>query len=141
MANIVIAYIFWLLGGPFGLHHFYLGRDRHALVWFISFGGLALGWFRDLWRLPEYVYESNQDVRYLNEFRTRRRFRPKPPFSVVRFAGQLLIGKFIYRCKLIKTSSDSGDLYAYSIGCPASVWDQIQVFCMMVQHSNHCAQE
>lgn len=92
MANIVVAYIFWLLGGPFGLHHFYLGRDKHAFVWYISFGGLLLGWFRDLWRLPEYVYQANNDPAFLREFEDRRHRHKKPPFSVTRFAGQCCIG-------------------------------------------------
>ena len=94
MANIVTSYIFWLFGGIFGLHHFYLGRDLHAFVWWSSFGGFLLGWFRDLWRLPEYVFEANQDERYLNEFAHRRATIPKPPFSSVRFAGQLIIGNY-----------------------------------------------
>lgn len=96
MANVIIAYICWLAGGPLGLHHFYLGRDRHALVWWMSCGGAFLGWFRDLWRLPEYVYEANRDPRFLREFQVRREVRPKPPFSIARFAGQLMIGKLHY---------------------------------------------
>ena len=94
MANIVVAYICWFFGGLGGLHHFYLGRDLHSFVWWSSLGGLGLGWFRDLWRLPEYVFESNQDPRYINEFAHRRTKYQKPPFSSARFAGQLLIGKY-----------------------------------------------
>ena len=30
MANVIIAYILWLVGGGIGLHHFYLGRDRQT---------------------------------------------------------------------------------------------------------------
>lgn len=92
MANIVVAYVCWFFGGLGGLHHFYLGRDFHSFVWWSSLGGLGLGWFRDLWRLPEYVFEANQDQRYINEFAHRRTKHPKPPFSSARFAGQLLIG-------------------------------------------------
>ncbi|WAR10060.1 DJC22-like protein [Mya arenaria] len=95
MANIVVAYIFWLFGGPFGLHHFYLGRDRQAFVWWISLGGLFLGWFRDLWRLPEYIYEANRDPRFVAEFADRRRRHEKPPWSIVRFAGQIFIGMLL----------------------------------------------
>ena len=51
----------WLLGGWLGLHHFYLGRDKQALVWWCLPGGyFGLGWFRDLWRIPEYVREANR---------------------------------------------------------------------------------
>ena len=97
MANIVVAYLCWFFGGLFGLHHFYLGRDKHAFVWYISLGGFGMGWFRDLWRLPEYVFEANRDQRFLNEFAARRLHREKPPFNIVRFAGQIMIGKTIFQ--------------------------------------------
>ena len=32
MANVVIAYFAWVLGGLFGLQHFYLRRVKHAFV-------------------------------------------------------------------------------------------------------------
>ncbi|OWF45497.1 dnaJ homolog subfamily C member 22-like [Mizuhopecten yessoensis] len=93
MANIVVAYILWLTGGWLGLHHFYLGRDKHAFVWWATWGGcLGLGWFRDLWRLPEYVYEANNDKRYLNELKHRMEVFPRPPFNVTRFGGELVVG-------------------------------------------------
>ncbi|XP_060080062.1 dnaJ homolog subfamily C member 22-like [Ylistrum balloti] len=93
MANIVVAYILWLTGGWLGLHHFYLGRDKQAFVWWATWGGcLGLGWFRDLWRLPEYVYEANNDERYLNELRYRLVVFPRPPFNVARFTGELVVG-------------------------------------------------
>ncbi|XP_033731325.1 dnaJ homolog subfamily C member 22-like, partial [Pecten maximus] len=93
MANIVVAYILWLTGGWFGLHHFYLGRDKHAFIWWATWGGcLGLGWFRDLWRLPEYIYEANNDERYLNELKHRLDVFPRPPFNGVRFAGELVVG-------------------------------------------------
>lgn len=92
MAHIVIAYLCWLFGGPFGLHHFYLGRDKHAFVWWMSLGGLLVGWFRDLWRLPEYLYEANKDPRVRAVFRARTQLQAKPPWKIVRFAGQMLIG-------------------------------------------------
>jgi len=98
MANIVIAYIFWFIGGPLGLHHFYLGRDKHAFVWYISLGGLFLGWLRDLWRLPEYIYEANGDPRYYAEFADRRKWHKHPPFSIVRFSGQVFIGNITRKC-------------------------------------------
>ncbi|XP_060582035.1 dnaJ homolog subfamily C member 22-like [Ruditapes philippinarum] len=92
MANIIVAYICWVLGGPLGLHHFYLGRDKQALVWWMSLGGLFLGWIRDLWRLPEYLYEANKDQRVRAIFQARRAKHPQPPWKLARFAGQMLIG-------------------------------------------------
>ena len=94
MANIVCVYLCWLFGGLLGLHHFYLGRDKHAFVWFMSFGGFGIGWFRDLWRVPEYLFEANQDIGFKNEFAARRkRFSNGPPFHIARFAGQIIIGE------------------------------------------------
>jgi len=93
MAHIVAVYLCWLFGGLFGLHHFYLGRDKHAFVWWMSLGGFGIGWFRDLWRVPEYLFEANQDIGFLNEFAARRnRFKTGPPFHLARFAGQIMIG-------------------------------------------------
>jgi DnaJ family protein C protein 22 len=93
MANIVVAYICWVFGGPLGLHHFYLGRDKQAFVWWMSLGGFFLGWIRDLWRLPEYIYEANKDQRVRAIFQARIAKHPQPPWKIARFAGQMLIGK------------------------------------------------
>lgn len=93
MANLVVTYILWFFGGCWGLHHFYLGRDRHAFIWWSTWGGLfGLGWVRDLWRIPQYVYAENRDPGYMNEFRARANSYKQPPFSVVRFGGELIVG-------------------------------------------------
>ena len=34
--NVCIAYLLWLFGGVWGFHHLYLGRYRHALVWYCT---------------------------------------------------------------------------------------------------------
>ena len=34
--NVFVAYLLWLVGGVWGFHHFYLGRYRHALVWYCT---------------------------------------------------------------------------------------------------------
>lgn len=36
--SIFIAYVLWLFGGIFGLHHIYLRNDRHAFVWWCTLG-------------------------------------------------------------------------------------------------------
>ena len=62
MANICVTYFLWLVGGWFGLHHFYLKRDKQAFIWWCFPGGyFGLGWIRDLWRIPEYVKEANEE--------------------------------------------------------------------------------
>ena len=93
MANLVIAYVLWLIGGWWGLHHFYLRRDKHAFIWWSTCGGcFGLGWIRDLWRLPEYVIAANKNPGYLKHLNEKARRYPSPTFSVVRFAGELIVG-------------------------------------------------
>jgi TM2 domain-containing membrane protein YozV len=72
------AYFWWLFGGIFGAHHLYLGRDDQALIWFCTLGGyFGIGWLRDLFRIPTYVADANDDPNYINCFkhhvRTERR--------------------------------------------------------------------
>jgi len=92
--SVIVAYLAWLLGGWIGLHHFYLGRDKHAFTWWITWGGgLGLGWIREMWRLPDYVAEANNDPVYLAELQHQaRRTGGQPPFSMLRFIGQLMVG-------------------------------------------------
>lgn len=92
MANLIIAYVLWLIGGWWGLHHFYLRRDKHAFVWWVTSGGFGSGWIRDLWRLPEYVNVVNKNPVYLAALDEKARRYPSPPFSVVRFVGELEVG-------------------------------------------------
>jgi len=94
--NICVAYFLWLTGGWLGLHHFYLGRDKHALVWYCLPGGyFGFGWFRDLWRIPEYVRDANDDPAHLESLAEKMRDKKKPPFSFARFTGQLLMGNML----------------------------------------------
>lgn len=67
--SIALAYFLWLCGGFFGLHHLYLRRDRHAFVMFTTAGCFGLGFLTDLWNIPEYVRDSNEDPRYLEGLR------------------------------------------------------------------------
>ena len=77
MANLVIAYVLWLIGGWWGLHHFYLRRDKHAFIWWSTCGGcFGLGWIRDLRRLPEYVNAANKNPGYLKDLNEKVRRYP-----------------------------------------------------------------
>ncbi|XP_076764551.1 TM2 and DnaJ domain-containing protein wurst [Xylocopa sonorina] len=81
------AYILWLFGGLIGAHHVYLERDAHAFVYFTTFGGyFGLGWLRDIYRIPSYVRDANEDPIFVNNFKQIVRTNRKPPFSTVRFA-------------------------------------------------------
>ncbi|NWW46454.1 DJC22 protein, partial [Pedionomus torquatus] len=57
--RLLVAYGLWALGGPLGLHHIYLGRDSHALLWMLTLGGFGAGWLWDFWHLPGWVASAN----------------------------------------------------------------------------------
>ncbi|XP_017694168.1 PREDICTED: dnaJ homolog subfamily C member 22 [Lepidothrix coronata] len=85
--SLVVALGLWALGGLLGLHHLYLGRDRHALLWILTLGGFGAGWLWDLWHLPGWVATANGP--------------PRPPtsgavptLSPPRVVGQLLVGAY-----------------------------------------------
>lgn len=93
--SVCVTYLLWVCFGWFGLHHFYLGRDRQAFAWWSTFGGMfLLGWIRDLWRIPAYVEDANEGDKYLEELTSLMRNRKFPRFRVVRFIGQILVGYF-----------------------------------------------
>ena len=93
--SLFLTYVIWLICGWLGLHHFYLGRDIQAFIWWSTIGGFfGLGWFRDLWRIPEYVDDANDQPYFVEEFKRKIRFRKEPSFSVTRFSGQMLVGYF-----------------------------------------------
>ena len=54
-------------------------------------GYFGAGWFRDLWRIPEYVKDANNDPSYLSHLSNKMREMPKPPIKV-----NLLIDKLLY---------------------------------------------
>ncbi|XP_041374208.1 dnaJ homolog subfamily C member 22-like [Gigantopelta aegis] len=72
MANQTVTYVLWFFLGWLGVHHFYLKRDRHAFVWWATLGGLfGLGWIRDIWRIPDYVQECNEDEEFYKKKKER----------------------------------------------------------------------
>ncbi|XP_013782612.1 dnaJ homolog subfamily C member 22-like [Limulus polyphemus] len=90
--SLYVAYVLWFFGGFYGLHHFYLQRDRQALVWWMFVGGyFGLGWLRDLWRLPEYVKDANEETGYMEKLAKKMKKDDKPSSSFVRYCGQLIV--------------------------------------------------
>ncbi len=76
--SVCITYLFWLIGGWFGLHQIYLRRDRHAfLIWSSAAGYLGLGLIRDLWRIPQYVKDANEEPVYMEELIKKMREKKK----------------------------------------------------------------
>jgi DnaJ homolog subfamily C member 22 len=88
------AYLFWLFGGLFGLHHIYLHRDKQAIVCFSTFGSFLIGLLLDIFNIPHYVREYNEDIE-LNQQLTKVRSRQKTPsFRWSSFIASILIGSF-----------------------------------------------
>jgi DnaJ homolog subfamily C member 22 len=87
------AYLLWICGGFLGLHHFYLGRDRHAFTWFSTLGGVfGLGWLREMTRIPSYVREANLEPEFVQKRFLLMNKRQRPPYNTTRVAGQLITG-------------------------------------------------
>ncbi|XP_040914778.1 dnaJ homolog subfamily C member 22 [Toxotes jaculatrix] len=113
--SVIVAYALWAIGGPVGLHHLYLRRDSHALLWMLTLGGFGFGWVRELIRIPAYVGEANRDA---ESERKRPPIVVPPPVSPVRFAGQVCVGIYFGTVALIGLNSLS---FFYLIVLPLCV--------------------
>lgn len=113
--SVMAAYALWALGGPLGLHHLYLGRDSHALLWMLTLGGFGFGWVREFIRIPAYVDEANRDA---EKERKRPPITVPPPVGPVRFAGQVCVGIYFGTVALIGLNSLS---FFYLIVLPLCV--------------------
>lgn len=91
--SLKVAYLCWLFGGLYGLHHFYLGRDKHAFITFATFGGyFCLGLLRDFWSMPEYLKDANGDPTYMDKLTQQMKTNKQPPSSMVRQTGLMIVG-------------------------------------------------
>ncbi|XP_046977323.1 dnaJ homolog subfamily C member 22 [Vanessa cardui] len=90
--SVIWAYVLWLFGGIFGVHHFYLRRDKHAFVWWSTLGGFGIGWLGEMFCIPRYVKDANEDPNYMQDLVKRMVQNKKPPFSMNRFTGMLMVG-------------------------------------------------
>lgn len=71
--RLLVAYALWLftpLAWP-GAYLFYLGRDVHAAVQTVTFGGFGVGWLLDGLLMPLYVADINEPVGYLERAERR----------------------------------------------------------------------
>lgn len=93
--NIILAYVFWLFGGIFGLHLFYLGRDSHAFLTWSTLGGYGLGWLADITKIPRYVREANGDPRFIKDL-TDRMLKNKKVSKYYNKHFQLTLYKQLY---------------------------------------------
>ncbi|KAL2104079.1 hypothetical protein ACEWY4_000947 [Coilia grayii] len=113
--GLMVTYALWAVGGPLGLHHLYLGRDSHALLWIITFGGFGVGWAREFFRIPAYVSEANAES---EGHRKRPRNAVLPSASPTRFAGQVCVGIYFGTVAFIGLNSLN---FFYVIVLPLSV--------------------
>lgn len=116
--SVLVAYALWAVGGPLGLHHLYLGRDSHALLWMLTLGGFGVGWVREFIRIPAYVTEANQQVHRAEEEGGKPHNTALPPVSPVRFAGQVCVGIYFGTVAFIGLNSLN---FFYLIVLPLSV--------------------
>ncbi|XP_058805513.1 dnaJ homolog subfamily C member 22-like [Phymastichus coffea] len=101
------AYFWWLFGGIFGAHHIYLRRDEHAVVWFCTLGGyFGLGWLRDLFKIPTYVADVNDQPDYIKWLKYQIRIHKKPPFATLRFVGAVMVSYLFGQLVLIAVPED-----------------------------------
>lgn len=111
--RLITTYALWAVGGPLGLHHLYLRRDSHALLWMLTLGGFGFGWLREFFRIPAYVSEANKEAE-----RVRRLSSIPPPIGLVRFAGQVCVGIYFGSLALISLNSLN---FFYLLVLPLSV--------------------
>lgn len=84
----IITFILWLVGGWCGLHHFYLGRDRHGFLWATTWGGFLIGWLKEFTSLNRYTEEAN------NGYPKRLARRPAMCSELHRIFGMFIFGCF-----------------------------------------------
>ncbi|XP_071585558.1 dnaJ homolog subfamily C member 22 [Heliangelus exortis] len=86
--RLLVAYGLWALGGPLGLHHIYLGRDSHALLWMLTLGGFGAAWLWDFWHIPGWVATANG-----TQVPGDRGGTP-PALSPLRLLGEVAVGTY-----------------------------------------------
>ncbi|XP_004601862.1 dnaJ homolog subfamily C member 22 [Sorex araneus] len=111
--GLLVTYALWAVGGPAGLHHLYLGRDSHALLWMLTLGGGGLGWLWEFWKLPSFVAQANRAQGH-----RQSTGRGRPPLSIIRFAAQTIVGIYFGLVALISLSFMAN---FYIVGLPLAV--------------------
>ncbi|KAM4883204.1 dnaJ homolog subfamily C member 22 isoform 1-T2 [Thomomys bottae] len=111
--GLLMTYVLWALGGPAGLHHLYLGRDSHALLWMLTLGGGGLGWLWEFWKLPSFVAQANQ---LQKQKPSPGKGTPAP--SLIRFIAQIIVGIYFGLVALISLSSMAN---FYIVGLPLAI--------------------
>ena len=92
--KLLLAYLYWLVGGLAGLHHFYLGRLNQGFAWWTTGGGFVIGYLRDLWRMSDYVKEANLEPSFVKCLFLQAKHYKQPEFKGVRFLGMVSVAMF-----------------------------------------------
>ena len=58
----VVAFCLNLFLGFWGIHHFYLGKIGHGIIYLLTFGFFGLFWFIDLFAVWGYTREVNKTI-------------------------------------------------------------------------------
>nr|XP_044612250.1 dnaJ homolog subfamily C member 22 isoform X1 [Equus asinus]XP_044612251.1 dnaJ homolog subfamily C member 22 isoform X1 [Equus asinus]XP_044612252.1 dnaJ homolog subfamily C member 22 isoform X1 [Equus asinus]XP_044612253.1 dnaJ homolog subfamily C member 22 isoform X1 [Equus asinus]XP_044612254.1 dnaJ homolog subfamily C member 22 isoform X1 [Equus asinus] len=111
--GLLLTYALWAVGGPAGLHHLYLGRDSHALLWMLTLGGGGVGWLWEFWKLPSFVAQANRA-----QGQRQSSGRGTPPLSLIRFAAQMIVGIYFGLVALISFSFMAN---FYIVGLPLAI--------------------
>lgn len=82
--NYYVALILALVGGWVGLHHLYLGRNRHAVIYMFTFGGFFIGVFHDIIKMKKYIEWANFDHDFKERYLSMTRKDPEPKMSLAR---------------------------------------------------------
>lgn len=64
--SLLDAYMLWCPLGLLGLHHFYLRNYWRGVSYLLSFGGLGVGWFLDLFLMSRHVARANREAHTLS---------------------------------------------------------------------------
>ena len=59
-------------------------------------GYFGAGWIRDLWRIPTYVKDANDDPEYLKNLAKQMNDKKRPPISVSKISITSITAKFFY---------------------------------------------
>lgn len=54
-------------------------------------GYFGAGWFRDLWRIPEYVKDANEEPSYMAELAQKISKNEKPSSGSIRYFGMMIV--------------------------------------------------
>ena len=95
--RLLTAYFLWLFCPAYPWYALYLGRDLHAWLYTVSFGGFGTLWLVDGLCIPWYVYDWNAgapEVALMRE-RSRAAFTARALLAPLRWIAQIVISSWL----------------------------------------------